>query len=105
MELLNSEVQIVVTDYIIVETVALLQSRIGLEAVRSFMEDLRPLFEIIWIDRGLHERAVSALLVANRRRLSLVDCSSFESMRDHGIDEVLTLDPHFHEQGFRCLPA
>ena len=105
VQLLNTEVQLVLTDYIIVETVALLQSRIGMEAVRCFIEDMRPLFEVLWIDRELHERAVSALLVANRRRLSLVDCSSFESMRSHGIDEALTLDPHFQEQGFRCFPV
>jgi uncharacterized protein len=47
---------------------------------------------------------MSALLAANRRTLSLVDCSSFDIMRKFGIDTVFTFDPHFREQGFSVVP-
>ena len=40
----------------------------------------------------------------NRRRLSLVDCVSFEFMRRQGISDVLGLDRHFEEAGYRLLP-
>jgi predicted nucleic acid-binding protein len=43
------------------------------------------------------------LLVANRRDLSLVDCTSFEVMRRNGLEVVFTFDPHFHEQGFQVI--
>jgi predicted nucleic acid-binding protein len=46
----------------------------------------------------------SALLTANRRQLSLVDCVSFEMMRRLGIKTAFTYDRHFSEQGFECLP-
>jgi predicted nucleic acid-binding protein len=32
--------------------------------------------------------------------LSLVDCTSFEIMRQTRFEKVFTFDPHFSEQGF-----
>lgn len=40
----------------------------------------------------------SAVLESDRRKLSLVDCISFEVMRS--IARVFCFDPHFAEQGF-----
>jgi predicted nucleic acid-binding protein len=45
------------------------------------------------------------LLAANRRSLSLVDCTSFEVMRQAGLDTVFTFDLHFREMGFKVIPA
>jgi predicted nucleic acid-binding protein len=47
----------------------------------------------------------SALLAANRRLLSLVDCTSFQTMRLRGISRVFTFDHHFKEYGFEVQPA
>jgi uncharacterized protein len=47
-----------------------------------------------------YERAAEALLVADRRRLSLVDCASFEVMRRLDVRECLAFDQHFVDQGF-----
>lgn len=43
------------------------------------------------------------MLVAGRRDLSLVDCSSFVTMRRLGIKKAFALDEHFREQGFELL--
>ena|GEM_PF-3548981 len=48
---------------------------------------------------------VSALLTSGREQLSLVDCVSFELMRQLGIRTAFTFDRHFEEQGFTCLPG
>ena len=95
---------LVTSNYVLVETFALAQRRLGLEAVRGLAEVLVPLVETLWIDEGLHSTAVVALLTAGRRRLSLVDCTSFELMRRHGLTEALALDEDFARQGFRVVP-
>ena len=48
---------------------------------------------------------LAARLAAGHRSLSLVDCTSFEIMRRHGLGEALTLDRDFARQGFRVTPA
>lgn len=94
-----------VTDsYVLVETVALLQSRLGLEAVRGFEEAIVPVLQVEYVTADLHRLGMAALLIASRRRLSLVDCVSFEIMRRNGISTSFTFDGHFKEQGFRVIP-
>ena len=90
-------------NYVLVEISALLQHRLGLEAVRTFEEDFVPLLNVLWIDEQTHRSAVSALLAASRRRLSLVDCASFEVMRAAGIKTAFVFDSDFKARGFDVL--
>lgn len=92
------------TSYILVETLALLQNRIGVECIRAFTADILPLLQVFWVDEGTHRSAHHALLVAARRDLSLVDCVSFEAMRRLHLDYAFCFDEHFSEQGVRVLP-
>lgn len=103
-EILASDGLLLSSNYVILETMAVLQHRIGVHAVRLFESDLAPVIEMIWIDETLHKIGVSAVLAANRRQLSLVDCTSFEVIRQYQIDRVFTFDPHFREQGFSVIP-
>lgn len=103
-KLLSKEVQLYLNNYVLIETFALLQNRFGLEAVRLFQSDILPVIEIAWVDEAIHNPAVSALLAANRRSLSLVDCTSFETMRQLGLSTAFALDNHFKEQGFEVIP-
>lgn len=93
------------SNYVLVETVALLQARLGIEAVRAFDDAVSPLLRVLWVDRNAHREAVAAVLTAGRRKLSLVDCSSFALMRGHGLDTVFAFDEHFPEQGFTTVPG
>lgn len=103
-DLLNSENTFITSNYVIIESFALIQHRLGLEAVRGFQEDLLPLINVEWVDEAMHKSGVSGLLAASRRKLSLVDCVSFETMRRLGIKTAFTFDPHFEEQGYKCIP-
>ena len=53
-----------------------------------------------WVTRDDHSSAQSAVITANRRKLSLIDCTSFVIMRRLGLRQVFTFDAHFAEQGF-----
>lgn len=101
---LDAEEPLFSTNYVLVETLALLQNRIGMNAVRLFHEDVLPVITVLWVDQAVHQAAAGALLAASRKSLSLVDCTSFEVMRRHGIKRAFTLDRHFREQGFSCEP-
>ena len=91
------------TNYVIVETTALLQNRLGVEAVQLFQENVVPFFQIIWVQKSLHQAGITALLLANRRQVSLVDCISFAAMRQLGLHQAFAFDKHFAEQGFSLL--
>ena len=104
VRLLETNTSFRTTNYVLVETSALLQSRIGMDALRVLAADVLPVLDIIWVDAGLHLSAQNSLLVASRRDLSLVDCVSFEAMRRLRIDDVFCFDPHFSQQGFQVLP-
>ena len=103
-EMLASDSTLFSSNYVILETTALLQHRFGVEAVRLFESDILPIIEIVWVEETVHKQGMSALLAANRRDLSLVDCTSFEIMRQIRLDSVFTFDPHFREQGFSVIP-
>jgi len=103
-EILSSETSISTSNYVILETIALLQGRFGMEALRLFESDVLAVVDIAWVDEAVHQRGLSALLAADRRDLSLVDCTSFEIIRQTGQDEIFTFDPHFRQQGFKVIP-
>jgi uncharacterized protein len=98
--LLGVEHTLVTSNYILVEAFALMQNRLGLEAVRGFQEDILPLITLEFVSPEMHRSGIAALLSASRRSLSLVDCVSFELMRSSGIKSVFAFDNHFKEQGF-----
>jgi len=93
------------SNYVLVETFALVQRRLGLAAARDVSTTLVPLLNPLWVDETLHETALAAVFAAGSRSLSLVDCTSFGIMRRHGLGEALTLDRDFARQGFRLAPA
>lgn len=97
---LVEEGEMVTSSYVVLETVSILQNRIGLNAVQVFDSAILPMAEVVFVTEDLHRSALSNLLVANRRGLSLVDCSSFEVMRREGLHQAFAYDPHFREQGF-----
>lgn len=103
-DLIASGDPLTTSSYVLLETLALLQHRIGLEAVRSFQGDVVPVLQIDRVDVETHAAGMAGLLAAAQRRLSLVDCVSFHLIRRDGIARAFTLDRHFRVQGFACVP-
>ena len=102
-ELLKAAHALVASNYVLVETFALVQDRLGIEAARAFHDDVLPLIHIEFVAAETHRSGVAALLSASRRDLSLVNCVSFEVMRISGINTAFAFDKHFKEQGFVIL--
>lgn len=95
------QVRLLTSSFVLVETVALLQRRIGLNAVRDFNGRLMPLLEVIWVDAEWQSKAMQRLLTQNQKGLSLVVCLSFEIMEAREITEAFAFDRHFGKNGFK----
>lgn len=104
-DLIESGRSLTTSNYVVVETTALLQHRLGLEPVRDLNSRLLPLLRLMWISPESHRKAAERHVRADRRRLSLVDCSSFVVMDAEGIRDALTLDDDFRQEGYNVLPA
>lgn len=94
------DARLVTTSYVLLETLTLLQRRVGLEAVWDFTRKVRPLLEVVWAAEDWHTRAVQRLHVENHRGVSLTDCLSFEIMEAMEIRTAFTFDRHFTARGF-----
>jgi len=95
---------VVVTNYVAVELMCLVQRRLGLGAVRTVLEDIVPALQVEWVSPPDHAAAVAAVLAAGRGDLSIVDCTSFKVMRRLGIEQAFAFDQHFADQGWRVIP-
>jgi len=86
-------------NYILVESAALLQARLGLPSANLFLKDARS-FEVEWVDLDLHKEAEKELERIGKRAISLVDCTSFIVMRRRRVQRAFAFDPDFKDQGF-----
>lgn len=102
--LLRDTAVLLTTSYVLVETSALLQHRIGVPALRAFHQDVVPVLTVQWLTERQHHAGVESVLTAGRKKLSLVDCVSFHVMRENGVHTAFCFDHHFREQGFQTLP-
>jgi predicted nucleic acid-binding protein len=103
-QLIEEEQTLVCNNYVIVESIALIQRRVNLRAVSILHNDILPFVEIDWLEEELHNAIVKTLLKNDRRQISLVDHSSFDTMRRRGIQTAFGFDSHFSEQGFDIIP-
>ena len=92
--------ELLTSSFVLVETAALLQHRVGLAAVHDFQSKIIPLLEIIWVNGAWYTRAIQRLFALNNRNISLVDCLSFEIMESSETAYAFSFDSHFPENGF-----
>jgi predicted nucleic acid-binding protein len=91
---------------VLAEFVALAQARhLPRPAALAFVADLtaNPDVEIVWVDEPLHQEAMALLSARPDKTYSLCDAVSFVLMRERSLDEALTTDHHFEQEGFRKL--
>lgn len=100
---LEKDFYLTTSNYVIVEMLALLQSRLGFEAANLWFRDMLSLAEVLWIEGSIHNLAYELWLSLGRRKLSFVDCVSFVTMRHYKVEKVFVFDRHFEEQGFEIV--
>ncbi len=91
-------------NYVLVETIAIAQRRLGEIAARRLIQELAPVLTTVWIDEATHAAGLAALLAALPTNVSLIDFVSFEVMREHRIPRAFTFDDDFKKAGFEAMP-
>jgi predicted nucleic acid-binding protein len=102
--ILDSRQQLLTHNYVLVESTALLQARLGLSVVAKLAKDSAA-FVIEWVDDDLHASGLRNLERARRRRVSLVDHISFLVMKRRGVATAFAFDPDFVSAGFQLFEA
>lgn len=98
-EILASGEELFTHNYIIIETAALLQRRLGLASVTTFLREVLT-FRIRWIDAAAHKISFQYFLRYGKRNLSFVDCVSFAVMKDEDARVAFAFDNDFKKFGF-----
>ncbi len=84
--------------YVVVESVALVRSRLGADAANALVDDLLPALRVEMVDRPLHEAAL-----ADSRRIgggtSLVDRVTLAFAARHGIGRAFAYDADLAVEG------
>jgi predicted nucleic acid-binding protein len=96
--------RLVTHNYVLLESLALVQARLGLTAATKLAGDAAG-FAVEWVDEELHAAGVRELERSQRRQASLVDHISFLVMKRAGITSAFAFDPHFAAAGFRLFDA
>jgi predicted nucleic acid-binding protein len=104
-ELSQEKARLITSSYVILELIAMLQRRVGLDAVNDFQMKIMPVLDVVWVDSDWHARAMQRLMVQRDQTISLVDCLSFEIMEARGMQDAYSFDAHFAEQGFSISQA
>lgn len=102
--LLKNGENFLIHNYIIIEAAALLQRRLRFSQARTFLREAGN-FQILWVDKNLHGKAVEFFERKGKRDLSLVDCVSFCVMRQEGLKRAFAFDDDFAKEGFETVGA
>jgi hypothetical protein len=99
--------KLITSNYVMTELVTLLASplRFSRRQIITVVQSLKqsPHVEIIHIDKLLDSQSWQLFIQREDKNWSLVDCSSFEIMRQQRLWEALTTDHHFEQAGFTRL--
>lgn len=98
----REEAPLLTTSYVLVETYALLDRRVGADATRQFRHAFEPLLEIVWIGAAEHDAGLDRA-GEGPAGISLVDAVSFVVARGHGIARAFAFDRHFRQAGLELV--
>lgn len=102
--LADEDAELVTTNYVLLECASLIQRRHGFTPAKTFFTKAGETLETVWIDARLHRDAVAIWTKAQSRHLSVVDCTSFATMRQAGLRHAFAFDVHFTQHGFSLIP-
>ena len=98
-ELTKTQEELFTHSYVVVETAALMQRRLGWSVANRFLRDMKR-FPVVWVDAKLHGLGAQSFLEARARAISLVDFVSFSLMKQRESRRAFAFDDDFPKAGF-----
>jgi uncharacterized protein len=103
--LLQDHIELMTSNYVVSETLTLLQYRLGFNAAHIWYKNILDVVEIDWAGQRIHSKAYELWLGLGRHRISLVDCVSYITMRRHHIEKAFCFKAAYAKQSFTLLPG
>ena len=101
--LILDDVPLYTSSYVLVESIALIQRRLGYSVLKAFVESVTEVFSIIWVGEKIHRDAWALVEQRQGREFSFVDATTILIAKD--IDaHVVTFDDSFKKIGIKTLP-
>jgi predicted nucleic acid-binding protein len=101
--LLEDSISLRTSNYIVCESLSLIQYRLGHKAANIWYKDILGVLDIHWVDQATHHRAYALWMSLGRHQYSLVDCISYVIMHQHKIEKAFCFKRSYAEQGFKLL--
>jgi predicted nucleic acid-binding protein len=97
---------LITTDYVMDETVTLLQSRVGHAFSLRFLDMLHKSqnARLVFLSEEHITKTIELFRGRPDKGWSFTDCSSFVLMKNYGIRYALAFDRHFQQAGFETIP-
>lgn len=104
-EFLNKHVNLITTNYAIIETINALSKVEFRKAVIEFINKLErsPSVEIVKITDEIYNNAWALYQQRMDKNWGITDCTSFEVMRMFNIRKAFTNDKHFEQAGYSVV--
>ena len=100
---IDREQELWTTSYALVETIALIQNRLGFNALSDFMNQIGGIVNVFWVHSEVHTQAWEHLTANQGAGLSFVDWTL--ALASRILDApVFTFDSDFANQGFVVIP-
>ena len=92
--MVNRDIRLYISNYIILEVLTVLSQRIGKEAAKVAADNLTDTEQIrtVHITEELHDRSLEIFRNIDSKNVSLVDCSVLAVLNYAGVKQLLTFD-------------
>jgi predicted nucleic acid-binding protein len=103
IDIIRKEEILYTTNYILVETIALIHRRLGFDIVSKFFIPVINKFSIFWIDENWHKKGWEIFQEKKGEKFSFVDCTTLVIVKE--LDATLfTFDEQFKKENIKTIP-
>jgi len=103
-DMVDEERRLLTTSYVLVETQALIHRRLGFDVLKTLVESIAGIVDVVWVSASAHDQAWPSFEDRRGVGLSLVDWTVALAARQSGAS-VFSFDSGFSEEGLELIPS